>query len=585
MHVRRLGVLILGAALFAGCSNVGTETKTAAKVAALPEVIQLASAPARTRLMSVAQYNNTIAHIFGSDIAANAQFAPLQRTEGLLALGASTAGVPFGEMQKLQRAAALVAAQVVDNGNLDLGVPSHRDSLIPCKPRDISAADATCARTFLSAAGRLLYRRPLSEERLAQMVDEAGKSAVQLKDFYAGLASVIEGMLISPEVLLIHDRSEPDPERPGRRRLDANSYAARLSFFLWNAAPDDRVLKAAESGELATPKGRARVVDMTLASPRLEQGVRGFFDDMMAFDAFDNLAKDASAYPAETGAALAAAREQTLRTITDHLITKQADYRDLYTTRATFMAPELGPIYRVPTPHTWVPYEFPPESPRMGIMTHVSFLASHAHPGRSSATRRGKALRELLLCQPVPLPPPNVDFSLVEDPTANFRTARERVGAHLENPVCAGCHRITDPMGLALENFDGAGQFRATERGVSIDASGVLDGKTFTDVAGLATTVRNHPALPSCLVRRVLSYGTGSPVENTDRPVVDHFTARFAENGYRFTELLREIVLSPAFYDVTETAPEHTSAAAANRERRAEKWEPVFRENAATNND
>ncbi len=560
----RLGALIVGAALVAGCSNEVAKTDTAATTAPIPQELQLASSPARHRLMSASQYNNTIAYIFGADIAANAQFAPLQRTDGLLALGASTAGVPFGEMQKMQRAAALVASQVVDNGNLDLGVQSHRDSLIPCKPADAAQADAACARMFLSVAGRLLYRRPLPEARLTQMVDEAGKSAVQLKDFYAGLGTIIEGMLISPEVLMIHDRSEPDPERPGRHRLDAYSYAARLSLFLWNAAPDDRVLRAAENGELSTPKGRARVVDMMLASPRLEEGVRGFFDDMMAFDTFDNLAKDASAYPAETGATLAAAREQTLRTIVDHLITKKADYRDLYTTRSTFMSPDLGAIYRVATPKGWVPYEFPENGPRIGLLTHVSFLASHAHPARSSATRRGKALRELVLCQPVPLPPPNVDFSLVEDPKATFRTARERVGAHLENPVCAGCHRITDPMGLALENFDGAGQYRATEREVTIDPSGVLDGKQFKDLAGLTEAVRNHPALPSCLVRRVLAYGTGSPVETADRPLVDYFTAHFAASGYRYTDLLRDLVLSPAFFDVTESAPEQKSASAAN---------------------
>ena len=568
VNVRRplIGALLMGVAL-AGCSNEGGKTDQAAKAVPVPPAFELASSPARHRLMSAQQYQNTISHIFGADIAANAQFAPLQRTEGLLALGASTAGVPFGEMQKLQRAAALVAAQVVDNGNLDLGIPSHRDSLIPCKPVDETKADAACAKTFLSMTGRLLYRRPVNEVRLAQMVDEAGKSAVQLKDFYAGLASVLEGMLISPEVLMIHDRSEPDPDRPGRRRLDAYSYAARLSFFLWNSAPDDRVLRAAETGELSTAKGRERIVDMMLASPRLEEGVRGFFDDMMAFDTFNNLAKDASAYPAETGAALTAAREQTLRTIYDHLIVKKGDYRDLFTTRSTFMSPELGPIYRVATPKAWVKYDFPADSPRVGILTHVSFLASHAHPGRSSATRRGKALRELILCQPVPLPPPNVDFSALNDPTSPFRTARDRVGFHLQNPVCAGCHKITDPMGLALENFDGAGQYRQTEMGTEIDPSGALDGKNFKDVAGLAESVRNHPALPSCLVRRVLSYGTGSPVENSDRPLVDYLTSHFAANGYRYTGLLREIVLSPAFYDVTESAagaPEQKSASAAN---------------------
>src|SRR5690606_38126526 len=132
--------------------------------------------------------------------------------------------------------------------------------------------------------------------------------------------------------LFIHDGLEPDPERPGRLRLDAFSYASRLSFFLWNAAPDDMVLKAAESGELDTAQGRARVVDMMLASPRLEAGVRAFFDDMLGFDAFANLAKDPIAYPAETGVTLLDAREQTLRTIYDHLVVRDGDYRDLFTT-------------------------------------------------------------------------------------------------------------------------------------------------------------------------------------------------------------------------------------------------------------
>ena len=119
-------------------------------------------------------------------------------------------------------------------------------------------------------------------------------------------------------------------------------------------------------------------------------------------------------------------------------------------------------------------------------------------------------------------------------------------------------------MGLALENFDGAGQYRATERGVAIDSSGTLDGKQFKDLTGLAEAVRNHPALPSCLVRRVLSYGTGSPIQTDDRPLVDYFTASFAAKGYRYTDLLRDIVLSPAFYDVTESAPEQKTASVSN---------------------
>jgi hypothetical protein len=561
---RRVVASLTLSAVLAACSSEQSKPVDSAAVVALPPALETVSTPPLRRLISVAQYENTISHIFGQDVAVQAQFAPMQRTEGLLALGAANAGVPFGEMQKYQRAAALVAAQIVGDKNLDLGLPARRDSLIPCKPVSADRGDAPCAEMFLRKIGRLLYRKELPDAKVAVFVAEAGKSATQLGDFYAGLATVIEGMLISPEVIFIYDRTEPDPQRPGRRRHDAHSYASRLSFFLWNAAPDDALLNAAETGQLDTQIGRARAVDIMLASPRLEAGVRAFFDDMFGFDSFSNLAKDPAAYPAETGATLSDAREQTLRTIYDHLVVRNEDYRDLFTTRRTFMSPELGAIYRVPTPQGWVRFEFPPDSPRVGLLTQVSFLALHAHPGRSSATRRGKALRELLLCQPVPLPPPNVDFSAVEDPKATFRTARDRVGAHLENPVCAGCHRITDPMGLALENFDGAGQFRATEKGALIDASGNLDGKSFKDVPGLADAVRNHPALSSCLVRRVYSYGVGSALKNTDKPLVDFFAAEFANQNYKFANLLRSIVLSPAFYDVTGAAADEQKSASLN---------------------
>ena len=266
----------------------------------------------------------------------------------------------------------------------------------------------------------------------------AADGATRLKDFYAGLGVALEGMLISPNTLFITDESEPDPKQQGRRRLDAYSLAQRLSFFLWNAAPDDAVLKAAESGEILTDKGRARVVAMMLASPRLVSGMRAFFDDMFGFDDFSTLAKDPIVYPAFTGVTVEDAREQTLLTAIDLLIKKKQDYRDLYTTRATFISPALAALYHVPSNTTWMPYEFPPDSPRSGMLTQISFLAVHSHPGRSSPTLRGKALRELLLCQQVPRPPANVDFSAVENPKSPIKTQRERVAIHLKNPVCAG---------------------------------------------------------------------------------------------------------------------------------------------------
>jgi Protein of unknown function (DUF1588)/Protein of unknown function (DUF1585)/Protein of unknown function (DUF1592) len=285
---------------------------------------------------------------------------------------------------------------------------------------------------------------------------------------------------------------------------------------------------------------------------------------MLGFDDLAIVTKDPMIYPAFAGDAVQDAREQTLRMVFNHLIVRDRDYRDLFTTRETFISPTLATLYGVPAPPTWSAYEVPADSPRAGLLTQEAFLVAHAHPGRSSATRRGKALRELLLCQTVPRPPPNVDFSLIENTKSTLHTARERLAVHRSDPVCAGCHKLTDPIGLALENFDGAGQYRADERGAPIDASGVLDGRTFTDAAGLGQALHDHPALPTCLVKRVYAYGTGGPTVAGDKPTLDYLGERFAKSGYRFPDLLRAITLSTAFVQVADASLNQPAAVTAS---------------------
>ena len=502
-----------------------------------------AATPARVRLITQEQYFNSVTAIFGADLRIPAQFAPLRRTDGLLGSGAASAGVPIGEMQRFQQAAASISRLVVDR--------AHRDFLVPCEPTNPAGADDGCARAFLQEAGRLLYRRPLDEPRLAGAVSDAGKAAERLQDFYGGLSIALEGMLMSPRFLFIADRPVPGS---APQALDAYSLASRLSFFLWNAGPDDALLRAAEDGSLLTEAGRRAQVDRMLASPRLEAGVRAFFDDLLGFEEISTLAKDPTIYPAFTPTTAYDAREQTLRTLVDHLLVRQEDYRDLFTTRRSFLSPALAPIYRVPAVAGWTAYEFPEGSRRVGLLAQVSFLALHSHPGRSSATLRGKALRELLLCQRVPAPPPNVDFSIVEDPNANFHTARERLTAHRNNAVCAGCHKVTDPIGLALENFDGAGQFRENEGGVAIDVTGDFDGEPFGDLAGLGRALRNHPSLPGCFVNRIYSYAIGGTA-GADASLA-YLEKLFARDGYRLPALLRAIALSQSLRRIQATAKE-----------------------------
>lgn len=498
-------------------------------------------------LMTAEQYRNSLRHIFGPGIDLNVEFAPVARNDGLLANSAAVAGVSSAQLQGIQGVASSVAGQVVD--------ASHRNYLVPCEPASLDAPDDVCARQFLSGVGRLLFRRALSDDELAMYVDYAGSATEQLGDFYAGLEIALEGMLISPEGLFVVEQAEPDPDNPGRYRLDAYSLASRLSFFLWNAGPDDELLREAESGALQTEEGLARSVERMLASPRLEGGMRAFFDDMFAFEEVKTLSKDSAIYPEFTGVTAEDAREQTLRTAVDHLLVNDGDYRDLFTARSTFMSPALAIVYDVPARPGWSAHTFPEDSPRAGLLTQVSFLSLHAHPGRSSVTLRGKALRELFLCQTVPEPPPGIDFSVVSNPDSSYPTQRQRVAAHLETPSCAGCHRITDPIGLSLEQFDGAGAFRTMENDALIDASGGLDGYEFDGAIGLGEALRENPELPRCLVQRVYSYGTGGPPALESRAVLDYFNAEFASREYRLRDLLRMIAVSEAFRRVTPSDP------------------------------
>jgi hypothetical protein len=507
----------------------------------------------RSRLLTAAQYHNSIADLFGDDIAAGviSPIPPMPRRGGLRAAGAASIGLTSDQLAQIQSAAGSIAEKVVDE--------NHRDFLLPCRPDNPGSAAPDCAGSYLAEVLPLLYRRPVDAAQLAALVAVAGEAATQLEDFYAGLALALETALISPEFLFISDRAEADPAHPGAQRLDAWSLASRLSFLLWNGPPDAPLLQAAQRGDLDTPAGLAGELERMLASPRLERGMRAFFDDMLHFEVFDSLAKDASVYPMVTGTTLEQAREQTLRTVIDHLLTRRGDYRDLMTTRSSFMSPALAVVYGVPAPPGWVAHEFPADGPRRGLLTQVSFLAAHSHAVRSSPTLRGKALREVFLCQSVPPPPPNVDFSALEE-NEHARTARERLVVHNSNPSCAGCHLIMDPMGLALENFDGAGQYRVTENGAPLDVSGELDGREFDDVRGLSEAMYGHPKLAACLVERLYTYATGGPLDPAaDRPALDRLETAFVTAGHRLPPLLRDLALNPSFRRLRAADPAQVS--------------------------
>lgn len=507
------------------------------------------------RRLTPEQYRETIADVFGRSISVTGRFEPDKRVEGLMAVGTGQVNVTAAGLEQYDATARAIAAQVI--------APSRRETLVPCAPKIADGADEACARQFFTEAGRYLYRRPLTDAELDLWVGVAGEAATASKDFYAGLGTGLSNLLVSLPFLFRQEAAIPDPETSGQLRTDGYTTAARLSFFLWNAPPDDILLQAAASGALNTKKGLAREVDRLLASPRLEAGVRAFFSDMFRFSEFDRLSKDHVIYPKFTGQSAKDAGEQTLRTVVGVLLSDHGDYRDLFTTRKTYLTATLGALYGVPVvqvaalgaPEPWTPHEYPEGDLRAGILTHASFVALHSHPGRSSPTLRGKALREIFLCQAVPAPPGDVNFDIAQDThNPEYKTARARLTAHRTDPTCAGCHRLLDPVGLALETFDSAAGLRSTENDQPIDTSGELDGISFADAAGLGKAVGENPATTACLVRRLASYAIGRPLAGSDTTWTKALDAAFADDDYRVPELMRRIATSAAFYRISPSA-------------------------------
>jgi hypothetical protein len=533
MNKRFAALAVLGILSLAGCGP--SEPKTA-------------GTPVSAQRLSAAQYRQMVNDIFAPDIKLGGRFEPGMRKNGLLAVGASAVAMSPSGFEQYDNMARTVAGQVVD--------AKHRDALVPCKPADAKKSDQACATQTLTKYARLLFRRPATDKEIAGPVAVAGQAADAKGDFHAGLSYGLAELLDSPSFIFRKDVAETDPSDKTKLRLTGYSKASRLSFFLWNAGPDEELLRAAQAGELDSKSGLDKQVDRMLASPRLENGVRAFFIDFLDFDQFDSLAKDAAIYPVFGAKVAHDAQEQTLRTAVDLLVTQKADYRDLFTTRKTFLTRNLGVVYKVAvtSEKDWEAYEFPADDPHAGILTQLSFTELHAHPGRSSSTLRGKAVREILLCQVVPSPPANVNFTVVQDTNnPNFKTARDRLTAHRTEATCAGCHKIMDPIGLGLENFDGAGQFRAAENGAPIDPSGEIDGVKFSDAASLGQAIHDNPSATACLANSLYRYAASRDFDPSEREWQAWLGKKFADDGYRLPDLMKTIATSDAFYAVRES--------------------------------
>jgi hypothetical protein len=498
--------------------------------------------PVALRRLTSEQYAQSIRDVLGEGIVVPSRIEPDARLEGLLGVGASFVSVTPSGFEKYEAAATAIAEQALS--------AELRGGILLCEPSSAGGADDECAGEFIRTTGRRLFRRTLTEDELATRVAIAGVAANELGDFYAGLEMALTSLLVSPHFLFRVEEVESDPANASRLRLTGTSVATRLSYLIWNSTPDDELLDAAESGDLLHTGTLTTQSSRLLGSPKAEAGIRAFFSDLLTFRSIDEglVRKSPTEFPAFTLTLAGDAKEQTLRTIVNHLVTQELDLRDLYTTRDTFLTPSLGSVYAVPFGGgAWGPYRFADDGPRAGLLSHVSMMAITAHPGRSSATLRGQFVREVLLCQTIPDPPANVDFSIVENTNGELRTARERLGEHVTNDACAGCHQLMDPIGLAFENFDAIGAFRTQENGVEIDASGELDGQTYDDAIGMGQALHDHPSLAPCMTKNLYRYAVGRDPVAGEQALLAFLNERLADTGYQWGSLIGNLVLSDGF--------------------------------------
>ena len=504
----------------------------------LPAVPAIAPQTGALRL-SVAQYRNAVRDLFGADVAVPTAIEPDTSLGGFVSIGSARSAISPRGVEQYEDAAFKIAAQA-------LATPEKRAALVPCKPT--GPADEACARTFITELGRRVWRRPLDGDEVTALAAVTTGAGATLGDFYLGAEFGVAALLQAPSFLYRATVGEDDPDRPGERRLTSFDMASRLSFFLWNSTPDSTLLDAADRDELTDPAAVEREVGRLLESPRARAGLRNFVTEYLRLDRLDQLSKDPKIFTYYSPEVGPAAREETLLGFEYAAFDAESDFRDLFTTRRTFVNPKLASIYQVlaPDPEGFAMVELPADVPRRGLLGQVSFLALYAHPTSSSATLRGKLVREVLLCGTIPPPPVDVNTALPE-PSPDALTLRDRVQVHLTDSFCASCHNSMDPIGLGMENFDGLGRHRTTENGAIIDASGDLDGAPFTNAVELAERVRSHPDLAQCFVRRMYQYATSFEERASEEDVITALTADFQASGHRIRHLMFSIATSPGF--------------------------------------
>ena len=437
--------------------------------------------------------------------------------------------------------------------------PSRRRIFV-CRPAGPADEDR-CARTILSTMARRAYRRPVTDADLENLVAFYDDGRID-GGFEGGIDMALRGLLASPEFLF---RIEEDPANidPNTNyRISDLELASRLSFFLWSSVPDDELLDVAAKGKLKEPAVLEQQVRRMLADARSRALVNNFIGQWLLLRNIEAKRPSELLFPDFDGTLRHAFRRET-ELLFDSILREDRSALELLTANYTFLNERLAGHYgvlNVKGPH-FRRVTYPADNPRRGVLGHGSILLVTSHALRTSPVIRGKFILDNILGTPPPAPPANAPplrERKFNEQGQEQATMRERMAEHRENPVCASCHSMIDPLGFALENFDPVGRWRNVDVSYKpIDTSGTLpDGTKFGDLNQFLAALVSHPErFVTNLTERLMTYALGRGLEYYDMPAVRMITRETARHDHRLSSLVMGIVESAPFQMRRSRAP------------------------------
>jgi hypothetical protein len=429
-----------------------------------------------------------------------------------------------------------------------------RQRIFSCRPGPSRPA-RSCAESIVRRLATEAYRRPLSGREVGALMtlydQGASGSGGQHGGFEAGVRGALEAILASPDFVFRLERV-PAAAKPGDNvKVGDLELASRLSFFLWSAPPDAQLRRVAAQGTLNDPAVLEREARRMLKDPRATALATRFAAQWLRLPDLDVVQPDVRQYPDFDEQLRVAMRRET-EEFFDHLVREDRSVLDLYRADYTYVNARLAQHYGM---QNVVGTEFrrvsQTDSMRRGILGHASVLTLTSHATRTSAVERGKWVMEVLLNSPPPPPPPGVP-DLESTPGVHegkVLTVRERMEEHRRNPACTSCHKMMDPIGLAMEHYDATGRWRERDNGMPIDSRGELwDGTKVQSLPELQAALLNkRESLLRTFTQNLMAYAIGRRVEATDLPTVRQIVRVSATRDHKMSSYVLGVIKSPAF--------------------------------------